>query len=126
MTRPWWSSGFWFALVGASAATVHLLVFELTRHAILAELANLAGFLVAFFVSFMGHRWLSFRGTGTGVQQSLQRFIVTAVAGFMTNEFCFALALHVAGWPEWPSLALGLLLAAGQTFLLARWWAFRQ
>ena len=126
MNTAWWSSGLWFGLVGAAAAAVHLLVFELTRHAVAPELANLAGFLTAFGVSFVGHRWLSFRGTSTGLQQSLWRFFVTAVAGFVTNELCFMLALHVVHWPVWPSLVLALLLAAGQTFLLGRWWAFRR
>ena len=126
MNTAWWFSGLWFGLVGATAAAVHLLVFELTRHAVAPELANLAGFLTAFGVSFVGHRWLSFRGTSTGLQQSLWRFFVTAVAGFVTNELCFMLALHVALWPVWPSLVLALLLAAGQTFLLGRWWAFRR
>jgi len=126
MSQRWWQSGLWFGVVGASAAAVHLLVFELTRHTVLPELANLAGFLVAFGVSFVGHRWLSFKGTSTGLQQSLWRFAVTAVSGFVTNELCFVLALRVAGWPQWPSLVLALLLAAGQTFLLGRWWAFRR
>jgi len=126
MSRPWWHSGMWFGLVGASAAAVHLLVFEATRHAIAPEWANLVGFLVAFGVSFAGHRWLSFKGTRTGLQQSLLRFAVTAVAGFATNELFFVLALRVVGWPVWPSLVLALLLASGQTFLLGRWWAFRR
>ena len=126
MARAWWHSGLWFGLVGASAAAVHLLVFELARQAMAPEWANLAGFLVAFGVSFSGHRWLSFKGTSTGLQQSLLRFLVTAVAGFGTNELCFVLALRVMGWPVWPSLVLALLLAAGQTFLLGRWWAFRR
>ena len=126
MSRPWWHSGMWFGLVGASAAAVHLLVFEATRHAIAPEWANLVGFLVAFGVSFAGHRWLSFKGTRTGLQQSLLRFAVTAVAGFATNELFFVLALRVVGWPVWPSLVLALLLASGQTVLLGRWWAFRR
>lgn len=126
MSRPWWHSGLWFGGVGASAAAVHLLVFEAARHAMPPEVANLVGFLVAFGVSFAGHRWLSFKGTRTGLQQSLLRFAVTAVAGFVTNELCFVLALRVALWPVWPSLVLALLLAAGQTFLLGRWWAFQR
>ena len=126
MSQSWWSSSLWFGLVGATAAAVHLLVFQLMRHAMLPELANLIGFLVAFGISFTGHRWLSFKGASTGVQQSLVRFFVTAVAGFLTNELCFVLALRVALWPVWPSLVLALLVAAAQTFLLGRWWAFRR
>ena len=126
MVRAWWHSGLWFGLVGASAAAVHLLVFELARRVVPPEWANVAGFLVAFGLSFSGHRWLSFKGTRTGLQQSLLRFALTAVAGFGTNELCFVLALRVMDWPIWPSLLLALLLASGQTFLLGRFWAFRR
>lgn len=126
MSQSWWSSGLWFGLVGASAAAVHLLVFNITRHVMPPELANLAGFLTAFGVSFAGHRWLSFKGSSTGLQQSFLRFLLTAAAGFATNELCFVLALRWCLWPVWPSLVLAMLLAAGQTFLLGRWWAFRR
>lgn len=126
MSRRGWHSGAWFGLVGASAAAVHLLVFEAARRVMLPEWANLTGFLAAFGVSFAGHRWLSFKGTRTGLQQSLLRFLITAVAGFATNELCFVLALRVAGWPIWPSWVLGVLAASGQTFLLGRFWAFQR
>jgi putative flippase GtrA len=118
-------SGFWFSLIGALAALVHLMVFELLRSRILPELANLGGFLVAFGVSFVGHRRLSFQGSTTPVKTSLLRFGVTAGAGFVANELFFMLALHVLSWPVWPALITALLLAAAQTYLLSRWWAFR-
>ena len=91
----------------------------------LAELANALGFAVAFFVSFAGHRWLSFRGAATGVGQSLLRFATTALAGFAVNEIVFALLLRGAGWPSWLALFIAMAVAAGQTFVLSRYWAFR-
>jgi putative flippase GtrA len=116
--------GAWFLAVGAGAALTHLLVFALTKNWMLPELANAAGFCVAFFVSFFGHRWLSFKDATTTLLQSLRRFAVTAVAGFFCNELVFMLMLRGFGWADMPALLLALVLAAGQTFLLSRFWAF--
>ena len=116
--------GVWFLVVGASAALTHVLVFALTKDLMLPELANAAGFVVAFCVSFGGHRRLSFQDTKTSLLQSLRRFAVTAVAGFVCNELVFMLMLRGFGWAEMPALLLALVLAAGQTFVLSRFWAF--
>ena len=123
---PTRQSGLWFLAVGGAAALTHLLVFSLTQHRMWPELANASGFVVAFFVSFFGHRLLSFRDAGTTVAQSFQRFVVTALAGFATNEGLFVLLLRGAGWPALAALLLALLGAAAQTFLLSRFWAFKR
>jgi putative flippase GtrA len=122
VTSRW--AGLWFLGVGASAALTHVLVFALTKDLMLPELANAVGFCVAFFVSFFGHRLLSFQDTTTTLLQSLRRFGVTAVAGFVCNELVFMLMLRGFGWADMPALLLALVLAAGQTFLLSRFWAF--
>jgi putative flippase GtrA len=116
--------GVWFLLVGASAALTHVLVFALTKDRMLPELANALGFVVAFGVSFVGHRWLSFKDTSMSLLQSLRRFAVTALAGFACNELVFVVVLRGFGWADMPALFLALVLAAGQTFLLSRFWAF--
>jgi len=122
VTSRW--AGLWFLAVGVSAALTHVLVFALTKDLMLPELANAVGFCVAFFVSFFGHRLLSFQDTTTTLLQSLRRFGVTAVAGFVCNELVFMLMLRGFGWADMPALLLALVLAAGQTFLLSRFWAF--
>ena len=119
-------TGFWFGAVGASAALTHLLVFGVAQRWMAPEWANAMGFAVAFFVSFGGHRWLSFRDAGTGVGQSLGRFAATALLGFAANEAVFVLLLRGLGVPSWPALMAALLVAAGQTFVLSRFWAFRR
>ncbi|MDD2547065.1 MAG: GtrA family protein [Burkholderiaceae bacterium] len=119
-------TGFWFTAVGGLAALTHLGVFALVQDRLWPEAANALGFAVAFGVSFAGHRWLSFHDAGTTLTQSLLRFGATALASFATNEALFMLLLRVLGWPSLLALFTALLLAAGQTFVLSRFWAFRR
>ena len=119
-------TGFWFVVVGASAALTHLLVFLLSEHWVWPEVANAMGFCVAFFVSFFGHRLLSFADTDTGLWQSLRRFAVTALAGFVANELSFVVLLRALDWPSWLALVVALVLASVQTFVLSRFWAFKR
>ena len=122
-------SGFWFVLVGASAALTHMAVFTvvlLLVPTLWPEIANVAGFLVAFLVSFVGHRRLSFKDAGTSVLQSFLRFAATAVAGFATNESVFILLFRLLGLPTWVALISGIVVSAVQTFVLSRFWAFKR
>lgn len=116
----------WFLVVGGAAALTHMGVFALAQAHMWPELANALGFGVAFFVSFAGHRLLSFRDAATSVRTSLGRFLVTALAGFAANELVFVLLLRGLGWPSLVALFCALVFAAGQTFLLSRFWAFRR
>jgi putative flippase GtrA len=119
-------TGFWFLVVGASAAAVHMAVFMLTAPLMWPELANAAGFAVAFVVSFAGHRFLSFADAETSLWQSLRRFAATALAGFAANELMFIALLRGLDWPDWLALFVALVFASAQTFVLSRFWAFRR
>jgi putative flippase GtrA len=118
--------GFWFLAVGGTAALTHLAVLTLLTGRMWPELANAAGFCVAFGVSFAGQRWLTFTDTTTTTAQSLWRFAVTSQAGFALNEVVFSLLLRGAGWSPSASWFCATALAAGQTWVLGRFWAFRR
>ena len=123
------STAFWFLATGASAALTHMGVFALVQHLqpdVWPEAANALGFGVAFAVSFVGHRWLSFKGTSTPMTQSLQRFGVTALAGFVCNELVFMLLTRHYGWWGLLALFVALVVASAQTFVLSRFWAFQR
>jgi putative flippase GtrA len=120
------ASTFWFLAVGGAAALTHMLVFTLAQARMWPELANALGFCIAFFVSFAGHRLLSFKDAGTSVGTSLSRFAVTALAGFASNELIFVLLLRGLDMPALLALFAALVFAAGQTFVLSRFWAFRR
>ena len=120
------ASTFWFLAVGGAAAATHMGVFALAHSHMWPEVANALGFVIAFFVSFAGHRLLSFQDAGTDMATSFRRFGVTALAGFASNELVFVLLLRGLELPSLLALFLALLFAAGQTFVLSRFWAFRR
>ena len=119
-------TGFWFLVVGGTAAAVHMAVFMLTAPYLWPEVANASGFCVAFVVSFAGHRFLSFSDAGTDLWQSFRRFSATALAGFAANELMFIALLRGLDLPDWLALFFALVFASAQTFLLSRFWAFRR
>ena len=119
-------TGIWFLVVGATAAGVHMAVFMLATPHMWPEVANAVGFCVAFVVSFVGHRFLSFSDANTGLWQSLRRFAATALAGFAANEVMFIALLRGLSLPDWLALFFALVFASAQTFLLSRLWAFRR
>ena len=120
------ASTFWCLAVGGAAAVTHMVVFALAQAHMWPEMANALGFCVAFAVSFAGHRLLSFKDAGTSTATSFKRFAVTALAGFASNELVFVLLLRGLDLPSLVALFLALLVAAGQTYVLSRFWAFRR
>lgn len=119
-------TGFWFLVVGGTAAAVHMAVFLLAAPYLWPEVANASGFCVAFVVSFAGHRFLSFSDADTSLWQSFRRFAATALAGFVANELMFIALLRGLDLPDWLALFLALVFASAQTFLLSRFWAFKR
>lgn len=113
--------------VGVAAAATHLaVVVALVEGLRLAPLlANVAGWGVAFMLSFLGHLRLTFSASGVGAWTALRRFLPLSLGGFLVNEAAYAglLARSQAGYA--PLLAAVLVGVAVLTFVLSRWWAFR-
>jgi putative flippase GtrA len=115
--------------VAAAANLTHFTVFFLLVKyipAIWPEIDNFFAFCVAFTVSFTGHRKLSFNDTTNSVKQSLKRFIVVSIAGFLSLEIVFSIALRILIWPSFFALFAGVVVAGSQTYLLSRYWAFHR
>lgn len=123
------SPGIKFLSVAAAANLTHFTVFFLLERYVpemLPEVDNFLAFCVAFNVSFFGHRKLSFNDTTSSIKQSLRRFIVVSVAGFISLEIIFSFALRILAWPSFLALLAGVAVAGGQTYLLSRFWAFHR
>lgn len=115
-----------FVLVGSAAAAVHwCVVVALVEHLALRPLtANVSGWLVALWVSFAGHRGLTFRDRKAPVQRSLPRFAAVSAIGFALNQASYAVLLRHADLSYSLALAAVLVAVALLTYLASRYWAF--
>ena len=116
-----------FILVGCGAAAVHFAsVVALVRLAGVPPLAaNVAGWLLAFVVSFSGQHLLTFADRRAPLAQALPRFILLSAAGFAANEAAYAALLHATGLRFDVALALVLVGVAVLTYLASSRWVFR-
>ncbi len=114
-----------FLAVGASAAAVHQgAVMALVQTDLLAPLvANVPAFLLAWGVSYFGHRRFSFE-PGATHRQAAPRFFAVSLLGFAANQSLYAALLKFTLLNYAVALFLTLVLVAGMTYALGRWWAF--
>src|SRR5690349_10205944 len=98
----------WFTLIGALAAAVHYVVAVSLDAGlgVAPAWANPCGFLLAFPVSYIGHRQFSFSAQKASHQQAFPRFLLVACGGFLSNQFLLLSALRLFGLPFWLTLAV--------------------
>lgn len=116
-----------FGMVGALAALTHYAVASACIHfgVTTPAWANPAGFAVAFWVSYFGHYHFSFEvGDSVAHQEALPRFLMTALAGFLTNHLIYLALLRLTSLSPYLDLFIALVLVAAMTFVLSRYWAF--
>lgn len=116
-----------FTVVGMLAALVHYVsAVGLQALAIAsAPWANGIGFMLAFPVSYVGHRYWSFNGRHLAHRQTLPRLLIVSLSGFFANQFLLLSALHYWGGPFWLILAVVMGLVAGSLFLFSKYWVFK-
>jgi len=115
-----------FGIIGVAAAITHYVVaLLLVGQAILPAWANLFAFITAFWVSYFGHRYFSFQAHDLEHQQTLPRFLLVAVIGFVFNETLLLLMLHYTSIGIQTGLPVIIVLTAVMTFVLSRFFAFR-
>jgi putative flippase GtrA len=117
-----------FLAVGCAAAATHwgVVVLAVSTAAMQPLVANVAGWLVAFIVSFFGHYRLTFRHQHAPLARAARRFFAVSALGFCVNELAYAWLLQVTRLRYDVLLALILIGIAGMTFILGRFWAFRR
>ena len=115
-----------FTAVGCAAAAVHLgvVILLVSQRGWVPLAANVAGWLVAFAVSFGGHRLLTFRSRAAPLWRAMRRFFGVSLAGFTVNELTYAALLHLSGLRYDVLLAAILVLVAVMTYLSSSRWAF--
>lgn len=89
-------------------------------------LANVVAFHVAFAVSYLGHRRLTFADQPSRTRDSLPRFLTVAYGSFALNEALYAVLLTHTRLDRLAALAIVLVAVAVVTYVSSRFWAFRR
>ncbi|WP_110655652.1 GtrA family protein [Salinicola halimionae] len=113
-----------FGLVGGVATAAHLSVAAILSASWpgLSEfVVNLCGFLVAFQISLVGHRRLTFRRRGRA-----RRFFTLALLGFALNNGVLAALLASTDIAGFWAIGIATLTVPLITYVGSRLWAFRE
>jgi len=115
-----------FVLVGCAAAAVHLATVKLLVDGagVLPLASNIAGWLLAFGVSFFGHHRMTFGDQRSPAGRAMRRFFLLSAVGFSVNELSYATLLTWSPLRYDVALAVVLVGVAAFTYLLSRHWAF--
>ncbi len=115
-----------FIFVGGAAFGVHFsivsIIVPLGAHPLAA---NVAGFLLAFGVSYLGHRHWTFPSASSARHAALMRFFFVAVSGFALNEALYWFLLTATVLDYRTALVIVLAAVAVVTFTVSKLWAFR-
>lgn len=116
---------FWFGVIGISALLTHFLfVLVLVPLGLHPLVANVFAYLLAFQVSYWGHRLKTFDAGHLAHRRTLPRFFAVASLSFLLNEALYFLLLHYTPLDYRLALLIVLFAVAVVTFVLSRHWAF--
>jgi len=115
-----------FGIVGGTAAIVHfsMVVWLVQEFSYAPLVANVAGFLLAFQVSYFGHRLWTFSETSVLHREAYPRLVAVQVMNFSLNEMLYYvfLSLHL---PYQLALLIVIAIMPIFTYLTSRWWVFQ-
>lgn len=116
-----------FGIVGVCAASTHFLslVFFVEMGKLKPLVANIIAFMIAFQVSYWGHRRWTFRGTTTTHRVALQRLFIVCGSGFIANEGLYYIFLEILHLPYQLALVIVLAILPIVNFILGKLWVFR-
>ncbi|ENV04086.1 MULTISPECIES: GtrA family protein [Acinetobacter] len=115
-----------FTTTGAAAALTHYsIVMLLFKRNIALQYANLVAFLLAYWVSYFGHRIFTFKAQHISHRQTLPKFTLVAGLGFLFNESFLLLSNLYFSTPISTLVCVAIVLTSIVTFLLNRFFAFQ-
>ncbi|API87529.1 GtrA family protein [Francisella uliginis] len=116
-----------FLLVGILASiTNFVIVWILVELEIFRPLvANFFAFLIAFNVSYFGHRFLTFSTTTQSHKKAASQFFINVMIGLCLNEFIYYILLHLLKIQYLLALFITMGLVAIYTFIVSKFLIFK-
>lgn len=119
---------YWFAVIGVAAMATHFLLVSLllVPLGMAPLLANVLAYLLAFQISYWGHRRKTFEADHLAHSQTLPRFFAVSCLSFLANEALYFALLHYTALDYRIALIVVLIAVAAITFILSKTWAFQE
>lgn len=114
-----------FGFVGILSTSIHIFfAFVFISYLEDPHTSNALAFSIAFFISFIGHYFITFR-TKVNIIRSSSRFFAIGLISFILNNGFLAALLATLPWPTMILVMLSVVTIPIFTFLTARLWAFK-
>ncbi len=116
-----------FATIGLLATAIHITVayFAESYGALSPQLANLAGFIAAFLISYIGHLRYTFQRQG-GSDRYFRRFLILSAFNFVASSYViYALTVKLGVDFLW-ALTVVAVVVPSISFIAAKFWAFNE
>ncbi|MED7819906.1 MULTISPECIES: GtrA family protein [unclassified Francisella] len=116
-----------FLIVGIlAAATNFIIVWILVEANVFKPLvANFFAFLIAFNVSYFGHRFLTFSTTTKSHKKAASQFFINVMIGLVLNELIYYILLHLLKIQYLLALFITMGLVAIYTFIVSKFLIFK-
>ena len=116
-----------FVVVGVVATACNYVAALAAQHILGCGplLAGLAGYVSAVGVSYFGNAVLTFRRPALHGPQVL-RFMIISLAGLAINLSLVFTGTRLLGWPLWAALIPVVAIVPAATFVMSKFWAFRE
>jgi putative flippase GtrA len=116
-----------FAVIGVTATAINYVAELAAQHLLrLGPLpAGVVGYAAAVGVSYFGNSLITFRRPAMHGPQFV-RFAAISLVGLAINLGLVFVGTHALGWPLWKALIPVVLIVPASTFVMAKFWAFRE
>ena len=118
---------FYFLIIGGTTSIVNFILVFTIVHLGLAKplIANLFAFLIAFNVSYFGHRFLTFSTTTQSHAKAGSQFFINALIGLVLNEIIYSVLLHLLNIQYLVALFITMGIVAVYTFFVSKFFIFK-
>ncbi len=116
-----------FVIVGGTAALVNFLVvvYFVEIQSLRPLTANIIAFMLAFQVSYFGHRLWTFNESSVEHRTAIPRLLLIAISNFFANEGLFYVFLNIFHLQYMLALFCTLAILPAYTFTVSKLWVFR-
>ena len=116
----------WFTAVGLAVGIIYIGVSSLLGDflGVAAQVATAVGVTASSFVSYVGHRYLTFRAQGSHFVH-IRRFLIQIAAGYAINASLTYLFNEVVRLPVFTTAAIISVVIPVVNFIIYQFYTFR-